>query len=209
MSSTKNEEPLQAGFELTPTAPLDDGVARLLVGRRLDRCSATIAGASSPGRLPAHLGPANAARGRSGRASCLLTRRCSASANGRAISCCAPCPGRASAAAPARISCAQDEDQRSRLTAALAGNTGDPAGGRRPSCFARKEQCGVSAGARPLGKRRAASRCSSVSNRRLYRAHNSNPAIAGGHGRAVEPPSTTVPNNRAPAGNRGDRGTPE
>jgi hypothetical protein len=50
-----------------------------------------------------------------------------------------------------------DEDRPSRLTAAFAGNTSEPGGGQRPSCFARKEQCGVSAGARPSEQR--ARRC--------------------------------------------------
>jgi hypothetical protein len=84
-------------------------------GRATSRpyCSATIARASSLGRLPAHGRPAGAGRGRCGRPPCLLTASMLGDLKRLAALALCSIPGRASAAAPARISCAPDDNQRS------------------------------------------------------------------------------------------------
>ena len=79
--------------------------------RRADFRSATIETASSPGRLPAHGRPANTGRGRSAVRRACSPRRCSATCKRSARLALCSIPGRASAAAPARISCAQDDLQ--------------------------------------------------------------------------------------------------
>jgi hypothetical protein len=58
--------------------------------------------------------------------------------------------------------------------------------------------------ARPLGKRGAASRRSSVSSRRLCGAHNS--AIAGGQDHSVNAPTATVANQQPDALRKQQRG---
>jgi hypothetical protein len=77
--------------------------------RRADFRSAEIATADPPGRLPAHGRPANAGRVRGGPPRCLLTRRSSAACKRSARLALCSIRGRASAAGPARISCATDE----------------------------------------------------------------------------------------------------
>ena len=62
---------------------------------------------------PVHDRPANADRGRSGRSRCSLTCRCSATCERPPRLALCSIPGRASAAAPARISCAKDDEDNS------------------------------------------------------------------------------------------------
>jgi hypothetical protein len=86
---------------------------------------------------------------------------------------------------------------------ALAGRAGLPLTRGAPA--RRRPQ--RSSAPRPLGKPAAASRRLCISSRRLGGARNS--AIAGGHDHSVDAATATVRSNRAPAGNRGDRGARE
>ena len=76
-------------------------------------CSAANATASSPSHLPAHGRPANACRGRSGRAPCLLIASMLASCKRSARLALCSISRRAPAASPAWISTVEDEIQNS------------------------------------------------------------------------------------------------